>query len=401
MHFSLKKTLSLFLYIIFIFSIAITSVSALGVGPAGANFNANTKILRQKGIIGKTNETITPPQQKIAYFCSTTDGTNITILLANTDGSDPVEMHQLDDIEGMIGIIGFRWSKEAQMFTLITYESHDGYLFPMPNFYLIENDLKELVDITPSKNVKYPLGWSPDGKKLAYISLELEESNFILYIYDRTTDTSIQITESPSIMFGDSFWSADGTKTAYSAAGSSYLKIYLADGEGENPQQLTTDENAPDMYPSWSPDGTKIVFQKGNINTNIYVIDLETKEERALTTDNRSMLPSWSPDGSKIAFFSPLDDPENPENPTAHIYVINSDGSDPTQLTTETCFTIALFDSPLWSPAGDKILFTGIDGDVCVVNADGTNLQQLVTHYEEKGFMLPIWVDDYNPNSAK
>lgn len=399
MHFSLKKTLSLFLYIIFIFSIAITSVSALGVGPAGANFNANTKILRQKGIIGKTNETITPPQQKIAYFCSTTDGTNITILLANTDGSDPVEMLQLDDLGDIEGIIGFRWSKEAQMFTLITYESHDGYLFPMPNFYLIENDLKELVDITPSKNVKYPLGWSPDGKKFAYISLEGDNS--ILYIYDRTTDTSIQITESPSIMFGDSFWSADGTKTAYSAAGSSYLKIYLADGEGENPQQLTTDENAPDMYPSWSPDGTKIVFQKGNINTNIYVIDLETKEERALTTDNRSMLPSWSPDGSKIAFFSPLDDPENPENPTAHIYVINSDGSDRTQLTTETYFTIALFDSPLWSPAGDKILFTGIDGDVCVVNADGTNLQQLVTHYEKNVFTLPIWVDDYNPNSAK
>lgn len=398
MHFSLKKTLSLFIYIIFIFSIAITSVSALGVGPAGANFNANTKILRQKGIIAKTNETITPPQQKIAYFRSNTDGTNVTILLANTDGSDPVEMLQLGDID----IIGFRWSKEAQMFTLITFELHDGYQFPMPNFYLIENDLQELVNISPNNNVKFPFGWSPDGSKLAYLSVEGEAS--VLYIYDRTTDTSTQIIESPSIMFGNSFWSADGTKTSYSAVGTSSLKIYLADGEGKSPQQLTTDENAFDMYPFWSPDGTKIVFQKNipegaHTNMNIYVIDLETKEESPLTTDNRSQLPSWSPDGFKIAFFSPLGDPENPS--TAHINVINSDGSNQTQLTTETCFTFALFDSPLWSPAGDKILFTGIDGDVCVVNADGTNLQKLATHDEETGYALPIWVDNYKPNSVK
>jgi len=59
--------------------------------------------------------------------------------------------------------------------------------------------------------------------------------------------------------------------------------IYMMESLEDKPVNLT---NSPalDAYPNWSPGGRKIAFSsKRDGNWEIYVIDLETKEQRRLT----------------------------------------------------------------------------------------------------------------------
>jgi Big-like domain-containing protein/WD40 repeat protein len=101
-------------------------------------------------------------------------------------------------------------------------------------------------------------------------------------------------------------------------------------------------------------------------NADIYVINSDGTGRTRLTSNAaRDMEPTWSPDGSKIAFTSDRDG-------NAEIYVMNADGSNPLRLTNAAGWDYR----PDWSPDGTKIAFTTDRdgyGAIYAMNADGTN----------------------------
>jgi Tol biopolymer transport system component len=75
----------------------------------------------------------------------------------------------------------------------------------------------------------------------------------------------------------------------------------------------TVDDYIPepcDSHPIWSPDGTQIAFvstRNGPGGTpygpdNIWVVNADGTNRRQLTTDGGNSHPTWSPDGTKIAY---------------------------------------------------------------------------------------------------
>jgi Tol biopolymer transport system component len=97
-------------------------------------------------------------------------------------------------------------------------------------------------------------------------------------------------------------------------------------------------------------------------NSDIYVMDEEGAHETRLTrTPQQEWGPVWSPDRKKIAF----------SRNQGNVYVMDADGSGQDYLTDGS--------SPVWSPDGRKLAFITQRTGLSVMNADGTNLTQLQT----------------------
>jgi Tol biopolymer transport system component len=126
--------------------------------------------------------------------------------------------------------------------------------------------------------------------------------------------------------------------------------------------------------PNWSPDGGKIVHQR-YIDVDapeIVVMDTWGDNSTRLTNDKRfESFPRYSRDGLKIAFQSQLEG-------LPHVWVMNADGSNQCQLTTDGGET------PAWSPDG-RLVYVHYNplkrhpgnGTLWIMNSDGSNKHQI------------------------
>jgi dipeptidyl aminopeptidase/acylaminoacyl peptidase len=142
-----------------------------------------------------------------------------------------------------------------------------------------------------------------------------------------------------------------------------------------------TNNAATDTTPAWSPDGSKIAFVSNRSGAfNIWVMNADGSEPTQLTNQSGADAePAWSPDGSKIVFSSQRD------SASGEIYVMNADGSSPTRLTQNT----AIDRTPAWSPDSSQIVFrSSINGNgLYLMNADGSNLTRLTSNFDDR----PSW----------
>ena len=83
--------------------------------------------------------------------------------------------------------------------------------------------------------------------------------------------------------------------------------IYTMNADGSDVVQLT-DNDFTDLYPVWSPDGSRIAFTSDASGIReIYVMDADGSNVQQITdisqhSDRLYGAPSWSPDGSNIVF---------------------------------------------------------------------------------------------------
>ncbi len=202
-------------------------------------------------------------------------------------------------------------------------------------------------------------------------------------------------------------WSPDGLQLAFQtepAAGRESIQVM--DWDGTDLHKLNTQRNA--RLPAWSPDGKQIAFNVWNgRNTAICTAMPDGSEEQCLTPitpDADFFGPSWSPDGSQIACAVHSHPGSQDLGYRIHILDVVGAGQDAGGDNVRRLMPSgeAEEDMPAWSPApvesgpnSGQIAFASARGghwQLFLVNADGTNLQQL-TH-DAADHLHPAWSPD-------
>ena len=137
--------------------------------------------------------------------------------------------------------------------------------------------------------------WSVDGKTLYFLSGKGQQTHDIWRV-DLATGSTEQLTVNALYHF-DLAAREDGT-VAYSGNQGGNYDLWLLPAKGK-PERLTNDA-ALDARPSWSPDGTSLLFESMRDGTvaNLWRIDLDSKQMQRLTQmPGGARMPVWAPVG--------------------------------------------------------------------------------------------------------
>lgn len=260
-----------------------------------------------------------------------------------------------------------------------------------PNLFVMTPDDES----RPRPQLKgFDLTWSPDGERIAYSRENEDEdeaprpigtSGIWVFSPDAPGTPTRRLT--PLTLYADfPAWSPDGTMIAFAGFAQSgdelspNFDIYVMSASGGAARALTRSPTVDEEEPSWSPDGTKIVYGRSGgdptDSPDIWVMNSDGSNQRALVaTADYDHRPAWSPDGEEIAFMRQLNNME--------IVVIKADGAGFRLLTRNPSDD----SDPAWSPDGERIVFvsdrTGSD-ELFVIDAEGGGLKQLTEHEQSR-----------------
>jgi Tol biopolymer transport system component len=223
--------------------------------------------------------------------------------------------------------------------------------------YVMSSDGSDQVRLTNNAGMDAFPAWSPDGRKLAFVSQGAAGSACAIKLIDADGTNETQLTVLTYVPGPYPWhekwalsWSPDGTKIAFQDEG----QIFAIDRDGSNRVNLTNNPSV-NIEPSWSPDGSRIMFTSSRVLWRVvHTMKADGTDVQALPSagENWDMSPEWSPAGNRIAFVV------HSEDFLPVLYTANADGSD--RAVFDTCgggMCSEHRNRPKWSPDATVIVF--------------------------------------------
>ena len=232
--------------------------------------------------------------------------------------------------------------------------------------------------------------WSPDCSRIVYAH------RGSLWVMNNDGSRPRRLVSDNDAWLNTPAWSPDGARIAYGRAsardGIWVSHIWTVGADGANRTRVSRGD-VSDAWPSWSPLGDRLVFQRFsgdgrdergdfvNGDHDIVVANAAGGDELVLTegSDRWEMRPVWSPDGSRIAYES-----------DGVVWLIDPDGTDATRV-----LRGAWDGGSSWAPDGTRIAFAQADGDgssIVIADIDGLN-RETITGSDEVD-LTPRWSPD-------
>src|SRR6185369_16356600 len=160
--------------------------------------------------------------------------------------------HQVADLiyEKITGVRGAFWTRIAYV---TSKGSGDGASFDL---MVADSDGFNPQNVVHSRQPLMSPAWSPDGRKLAYVSYE--RGNSSIYIQEIATGSREVVSANKGINGAPSF-SPDGSKLALTLSYGGNPDIYVMDLAGRNKTQITK-HFAIDTEATWMADGQSVIF---------------------------------------------------------------------------------------------------------------------------------------------
>jgi Tol biopolymer transport system component len=296
--------------------------------------------------------------------------TNIAVHIIDADGTNERKL-----LEG--NLRRPTWSPDGKQIAVVeSPRAGTGPRFGTTGYkiMLIDIDSGKIKNVTDEEGIFDPI-LLPDGKSIAFnlcdsqtgqlcglYLISTDGKNRRLFLSGRNTHCS---------------WSFDGKLIvcdSYDAKKGWH--IFTMTGSGGN-RRVITGYNAPDVYPSWSPDAKQILFTSGrDRKLDLFTMNPDGSDAQKLDTELNQPTkdrPLKSPDG------------------TYDLYVSNQGGdfqiyvSDKTAISTQLTRDSNIKPSHAgWSEDSKQILFIGMDKkskkrNLYAINVDGKNRQRLIS----------------------
>ena len=230
----------------------------------------------------------------------------------------------------------------------------------------------EARQLTDGPGYDYQPDWSPDGRRIVYVSYR--DDAIELRLLDPSSGASTPLVTDGAVNL-EPRWSPDGgriafTSTRYEGRWHVFTATVTPEGRAEHIERVTEDHesglpryyyNTVDQYlsPTWSPDGRELIVisNRGHIwgAGSFWRMPARpggpAREIRDEET-NWKARPDWSRDGRRVVYSSYLGRQWN------QLWLMTSDGANPLQL------TYGEFDAttPRWSPDGRRIAYVSNQG---------------------------------------
>jgi dipeptidyl aminopeptidase/acylaminoacyl peptidase len=240
-----------------------------------------------------------------------------------------------------------QWSPDGSLISFVAARgAGTGDDAPRPQLWLLNADGGEGWQLTTAKDGVSSYTWSPDGRRIAFVTLDtlsreqearvrrrddpkVYESDFRLahvWVVDVESKRATKVTSGAFTVTGAPSWSPDGTRLAFSASPTPMIRderrdAYVVDVATRKLDRLTGTHDV-ESTPEFSPDGRTLAFTRGPHdwkpngdsimartvrNARLVTLDVATRRitDHALPTFDVSVgQPRWSRDGRRLWFTS-------------------------------------------------------------------------------------------------
>jgi len=286
--------------------------------------------------------TISPDGQYIAYFYDEGKD-NAKIMVQDIKGGQPLEI--FSGIESPHAF-WLRWSPEGSelLLSCIVNGSFNIYILPR-----LGGNARRLPD-------QYSSCWSPDGSKIASISLD---NKHIIFTNKNSGDTTSISIIGDSLWANDIDWSPDGQRLLFS----SEAEIWIINADGSQQQKILED-NVQLRSPRWSAEGSTIYYLKDRDATrDLMKIEVATAKEKAMSRPQvlqtglqMGEILSLSRDNKRLLYV------RSTQHSNLWLSKIEGKGDSRNVQMTQLTKGTAYIDCPEISPDGTAIAFTVASG---------------------------------------
>jgi len=268
------------------------------------NADGTNQVRLTNNTIVDDHPTWSPTGLKIAFVSERTTGGR-GIFTMNPDGTDRSEVTPVSYVDRYAywpdliwtDFYSMDWSPDG---TQIVFQ--DNY-----DIIIVNADGSNRHAITDSTAYDLEPAWSPDGSKIVFSRDPLDDGGLL---YGRLSTINI---DSSNIQFLPNAWQSQEYAPKWSPLGDKILfvieftdsipdsVIYITNADGSNDQLFDGNDDGYEYRnkPSWSPDGSKILFDKwvyGTGDLEIYVKKIDgAGSERLTNTSGWNFNPSWQP----------------------------------------------------------------------------------------------------------
>ncbi len=183
---------------------------------------------------------------------------------------------------------------------------------------------------------------SPDGKQIAFV---VRGEIFVVNV--EKGGEAKRITDHPYRDF-DIDWSPDSRKLAFISERDGNREVYIVDIRTRELKRLTNTPDAAESNPKWSPTGNYVAFVRGPFGRQLCWVDVNTGEEKVVVEGPFIGEFAWSPDGRWICF-----NRRDPANNVTDLYIVPWNGGEPVNVTRMPYWNGSI----VWTKDGKNIVF--------------------------------------------